>query len=132
MGVFKLQVLYQLLLLLEDVLELSKRGLHLLQRELVLTLRGLVLCHPGVELSDGVVKQCPFLQQDINLLHPLIRDSLDLVVPLLQSSNLSISLSMSGHFLGSSICSIKNLSVGKAGLVESVNLHMKGLDLVQI
>merc|ERR1719427_246490 len=132
MGVFKLQVLHQLLLLLEDVLELSKSGLHLLQRELVLTLRGLVLCHPGVELSDGVVKQCPFLQEDINLLHPLIRDSLDLVVPLLQSSNLSISLSMSGHLLGSSVCSIKNLSVGKAGLVEGRNLLMKGLDLVQI
>merc|ERR1711993_65597 len=68
----------------------------------------------------------------INLLHPLIRDSLDLVVPLLQSSNLSISLSMSGHLLGSSVCSIKNLSVGKAGLVEGRNLLMKGLDLVQI
>merc|ERR1719427_1561495 len=120
MGVFKLQAFHQLLLLLEDVLELSKSGLHLLQRELVLTLRGLVLCHPGVELSDGVVKQSPFLQEDINLLHPLIRDSLDLVVPLLQSSNLSIS----GHLLGSSVCSIKNLSVGKAGLVKGVNLLM--------
>merc|ERR1719412_2135925 len=51
---------------------------------------------------------------------------------LLGSSVCSISLSMSGHLLGSSVCSIKNLSVGKAGLVEGRNLLMKGLDLVQI
>merc|ERR1739844_400120 len=59
-----LQLVHQLLLLLEDVLEFTQGGLHLLQRELVLALRRLVLSHPGVELGDGVVQQNP-------LLHPL-------------------------------------------------------------
>merc|ERR1719239_282867 len=76
--------LNKLLLLLEDVLELSKGGLHLLQGELVLALRGLVLGNPRVQLSDGVVEQGPFLKEDIDLLHPFVADSLDLVVPLLE------------------------------------------------
>merc|ERR1711923_350924 len=127
-----LQVLNQLLLLLEDVLELSKGGLHLLQRELVLALGGLVLGDPGVQLSNSVVKQGPFFQEDVNLLHPLVADGLDLGVPLPQSSNLGISLSVCGHLLGGTIGGIQNLGVGKAGLVEGGHLLVQGLDLVEV
>ena len=67
-----LQVFDQLLLLLEDVLEFSKSGLHLLQRELVLTLRRLVLGDPGVELGDGVVKEGPLLDEGVDLLDALV------------------------------------------------------------
>merc|ERR1711913_156832 len=127
-----LKALNHLLLQLEDVLQLSKSGLHLLQRELVLTLGGLVLGNPGVQLSDSVVKQGPFLQEDVNLLHPLVADGLDLSVPLPQSSNLGISLSVCGHLLGGTIGGIQNLGVGKAGLVEGGHLLVQGLDLVEV
>merc|ERR1719430_679071 len=124
--------LNKLLLLLEDVLELSKGRFHLLQRELVLALRGLVLGNPRVQLSDGVVEQGPFLQEDIDLLHPLVADSLDLVVPLLEASNLSISLSVCGHLLSSTVGSIKDLGVSKAGLVEGGHLLVQSLDLIEV
>merc|ERR1711913_122125 len=127
-----LKALNHLLLQLEDVLQLSKSGLHLFQRELVLALRGLVLGNPGVQLSDSVVKQGPFLQEDVNLLHPFVADGLDLSVPLPQSSNLGISLSVCGHLLGGTIGGIQNLGVGKAGLVEGGHLLVQGLDLVEV
>ena len=73
-----LQVLNQLLLLFEDVLQLSQGGLHLLQRELVLTLGGLVLGHPGVELDHGVVQEDPLFHQDVALLNPAVGHGLDL------------------------------------------------------
>ena len=92
-----LQVLNELLLLLEDVLELSKGGLHLLQRELVLALRGLVLGNPGVQLSDSVVKKNPFLYQDLKLLDPGIRDCLDFVIPLLEGFEANIPLQVLGE-----------------------------------
>ena len=128
----RLQTLNQLLLLLEDVLELYKGGFHLLQRELVLTLRGLVLGNPGVQLSDGVVKQGPFLQEDVNLLHPLVAGSLHLVVPLLQGSNLGISLAVSGHLLCSTVGGLKDLGVSEAGLVKGGDLLVQSLDLIEI
>ena len=128
---FGLQVFHQLLLLLEDVLELSQGGLHLLQRELVLALLGLVLGHPGVELGDGVVEQDPLLHQDLALLDPGVGDSLDLVVPLLEGGHLGISLSMSGHLERGSLSSREDLHVVDAGLVEAVDLVIEGLDLVQ-
>merc|ERR1719331_3734185 len=69
---------------------------------------------------------------DINLLHPLVADSLDLGVPLLQSSNLGISLTMGGHLLGSTVGGIKNLSVSEAGLVKGGHLLVQSLDLVEV
>merc|ERR1719219_1171297 len=105
---------------------------HLLQRELVLALRGLVLGNPGVKLGDGVVKQGPFLQEDVNLLHPLVAGSLHLVVPLLQGSNLSISLAMSGHLLCSTVGGLKDLGVSEAGLVKGGNLLVQSLDLIEV
>ena len=99
---------------------------------MVFALRGLVLGNPRVQLSDGVVQQGPFLQENIDLLHPLITDSLDLVVPLLKSSNLGISLSVCGHLLGSTVGGIKDLGVSKAGLVESGHLLVQSLDLVEV
>merc|ERR1712102_67784 len=98
----ELQVLHKLLLLFEDVLELSQGGLHLLQGELVLTLSRFVLGDPGVEFSDSVVKQNPFLDQDFTLLDPGLRDSLDLLKSGLEGCNLSISLSVCGHLERSS------------------------------
>merc|ERR1712029_449984 len=127
-----LQILNQLLLLLEDVLEFSKSGLHLLQGELVLTLSRLVLGHPGVELSDGVVQEDPLLHQDLKLLHPGVRDSLHLVIPLLESSNFLICLIMGGHLLSSSLCSFQNLQEIATVLVKGLDLLIKSLDLVQI
>merc|ERR1719476_56265 len=104
-----LKVLHKLLLLLEDVLELTQSGLHLLEGELVLTLSGLVLSHPGVELGDGVVQEGPLLHQDLTLLDPGVRDSLDLGVSLLKGGDLSVSLSVGGHLLGGGIGSIEDL-----------------------
>ena len=127
-----LQVLNELLLLLEDVLELSKGGLHLLQRELVLALGGLVLGNPGVQLSDGVVKQGPFLQEDVNLLHPLVADGLDLSVPLPQSSNLAVSLVVCGHLLGGIGGGGEDLEVFQAGLLEGVHLLVESFDFVEV
>merc|ERR1712029_552743 len=127
-----LQILNQLLLLLEDVLEFSKSGLHLLQGELVLTLSRLVLGHPGVELSDGVVQEDPLLHQDLKLLHPGVRDSLHLVIPLLESSNFLICLIMSGHLLSSSLGSLQDLQEISAVLVKGLDLLIKRLDLVKV
>merc|ERR1712179_382940 len=126
-----LQVVHKLLLLLEDVLQLTKSGLHLLQRELVLALSGLVLGHPGVELGDGVVEEHPLLRQDLELLHPAIRDGLDLVVSLLQASALSIGLSVSRHLLRGRFSSSENFQEVDAVLVESLDLVIESLDLVQ-
>merc|ERR1712111_285202 len=127
-----LQIFDQLLLLLEDVLELSKGGLHLLQGELVLALSRLVLGDPGVEFSDGVVKQNPFIDQDIDLLDPGVRDSLDLVVSLLEASNLSISLGMCGHLLSSSLGRLENLQEVNTVLLKGLNLVIKSLDLLKV
>ena len=129
---WNLQVFNQFLLLLEDVLELAKGGLHLLQRELVLALLGLVLGHPGVELGDGVVQEGPFLHQDLALLDPGVGDSLDLGVSLLEGGDLSVSLSVGGHLLGGGISSIKDLEIVKAGLVEGENLFIQSLDLIKV
>merc|ERR1739844_738234 len=117
-----LQVLHKLLLLLEDVLELAQGGLHLLQGELVLTLGRLVLGHPGVELGDGVVKKGPLLDEDLELLDPGVRDTLDLDITLLETSNLSISLSMGGHLLGSTISRLKDLEEVDTVLFKCLNL----------
>merc|ERR1711983_186162 len=127
-----LQVLNQLLLLLEDILEFSKGGLHLLQGELVLALSRLVLGNPRVELSDSVVKQNPFLDQDLTLLDPSLRDSLDLVKSALECCNLSISFSMCGHLERSSLSSLENLQVVNTGLVKRVDLVIQSLDFIKI
>merc|ERR1719331_658018 len=74
----------------------------------------------------------PFLQENIDLLDPLIADSLDLVVPLLKSSNLGISLSVCGHLLGSTVGGIKDLGVSKAGLIEGGHLLVQSLDLIEV
>merc|ERR1719447_1441273 len=50
----------------------------------------------------------------------------------LQSSNLGICLTMGGHLLSGTIGSIKNLGVGKAGLVEGGDLLVQSLDLIEI
>merc|ERR1712141_653807 len=126
-----LQVFNQLLLLLEDVLELAQGGLHLLQRELVLALLRLVLGHPGVELSDGVVQQNPLLYQHLALLHPGVGHGLDLVVPLLESGHLGIRLGVSGHLEGGSLSGNEDLHVVDTGLVEVGDLLVQSLDLVQ-
>merc|ERR1712168_499173 len=81
-----LQSIDKLLLLHEDVLELSKGGFHLLKGELVLTLGRFVLGDPGVEFGDSVVKEGPFLEEGVDLLGPFVRDGLDLVVSLLEGS----------------------------------------------
>ena len=132
MSLGSLQVLHQLLLLLEDVLEFSQSRLHLLQGELVLSLSRLVLGNPGVELSDSVVKQNPFLDQDLTLLDPGLRHSLDLVKPGLESSHLSVSLSVCGHLERSSLSSLQHLEVVLTGLVKGVDLVIECLDLVKI
>merc|ERR1712073_282894 len=124
-----LQVLHKLLLLLEDVLELSQGGLHLLQGELVLSLGGLVLGDPGVELGDGVVQQHPLLHQHLQLLHPGVRGGLHLGISFPQSSNLLIRLLVSGHLLSCSLGRIKNLQVVQAGFVKSQDLVIQSLDL---
>merc|ERR1719445_2578257 len=125
-------VFHKLLLLLEDVLELTQGGLHLLQGELVLTLSGLVLSHPGVELSDGVVQEGPLLDKDLALLDPGVRGGLHLGVSFSESSNLIISLLVGGHLLGSSVGGIKDLQVVEATLVEGKNLFVQSLDLIKV
>merc|ERR1719447_496906 len=50
----------------------------------------------------------------------------------LQSSNLGICLTMGGHLLSGTIGSIKNLGVGKAGLVKGGDLLVQSLDLIEI
>merc|ERR1719445_2995793 len=113
-----LQIFNKLLFLLEDVLEFSKSGLHLLQGELVLTLSRLVLGHPGVELSDSIVKENPFLDQDFTLLDPGLSNSLDLVKSALECSNFSVSLSVCCHLKGCSLSSLQHLEVVLTGLVK--------------
>merc|ERR1711970_397420 len=127
-----LQTLNQLLLFLEDVLQLPKGGLHLLQRELVLALCRLVLGHPAVELCDSAVQQHPLLHQGVHLLHPLLRDILDFLVSILQSSHFSISICMSGHLLGGGLSSREDLHVAGGSLVECVDLLIESLDLVKV
>merc|ERR1712037_190019 len=75
-----LQVFDQLLLLLEDVLELSKGRLHLFQRELVLTLCSLILDYPGIQLRD----------EGVLLTSPLVCTGLHLDIPVLESLNLCV------------------------------------------
>ena len=127
-----LQALNHLLLQLEDVLQLSKSGLHLLQRELVLALRGLVLGNPSVQFGDGVVQEGPFLQEGVHLGRPLICDSLDLGVPLPQSSNLAVSLVVCGHLLGGIGGGGEDLEVFQAGLLEGVHLLVESFDFVEV
>merc|ERR1712168_527129 len=127
-----LQSIDKLLLLLEDVLELSKGGFHLLKGELVLTLGRFVLGDPGVEFGDSVVKEGPFLEEGVDLLGPFVRDGLDLVVSLLEGSDLLVSLVVSGHLLGSSISSIQDLEVGVAALGEGGDLVVQSLDLIEV
>ena len=121
-----LQVLNQFLLLLEDVLELTQGGLHLLKGELVLSLSCLILGNPSIELSDGVIKQLPLLNQGINLFDPIIRHSLNFVVSSFQGSNLIISLLVGSHLLGSTVGSFKNLEVVQARLLKTMDLLSKG------
>jgi len=127
-----LKFLNQLFLLLEDVLQLSKSGLHLLQGELVLTLSRFVLGDPAVQFSDGVIKEDPFLQEDVDLLNPFIGGSLDLVVPFLESCNLTISFGMSGHLLSCSLSSCQNLVVVDSSGIKFADLLIESLDLVKI
>merc|ERR1719481_919895 len=96
------------------------------------TLGGFVLSNPAVEFSDGVVKEDPLLDKSVDLLDPIVRGGLDLVISLLESSNLSISLSMGGHLLGSSLSSSKNLLVADSCLVEVEDLVVQSLDLVEV
>merc|ERR1719481_2260658 len=91
------------------------------------TLGGFVLSDPAVEFSDGVVKEDPLLDKSVDLLDPIVRGGLDLVISLLESSNLSISLSMGGHLLGSSLSSSKNLLVADSGLVKVEDLVIRAL-----
>merc|ERR1719445_2922276 len=125
-------VFHKLLLLLEDVLELTQGGLHLLQGELVLTLSGLVLSHPGVELSDCVVQEGPLLDKDLALLDPGVRGGLHLGVSFSESGDLIISLLMGSHLLGSSVGSIKDLEIIEAALVEGKHLLIQSLDLIKV
>ena len=127
-----LQALNHLLLQLEDVLQLSKSGLHLLQRELVLALRGLVLGNPGVQFGDGVVQEGPFLQQCVDLLNPFVCHGLNLVVPIHQSSNLIVSFLVCSHLLGRIRGRRQDFEVFQTGLLECVHLLVKGLDLVEV
>merc|ERR1719481_1442209 len=96
------------------------------------SLGGFVLSNPAVEFSDGVVKEDPLLDKSVDLLDPIVRGGLDLVISLLESSNLSISLSMGGHLLGSSLSSSKNLLVADSGLDEDEDLVIQSLDLVEV
>merc|ERR1719481_347008 len=96
------------------------------------SLGGFVLSDPAVEFSDGVVKEDPLLDKSVDLLDPIVRGGLDLVISLLESSNLSISLSMGGHLLGSSLSSSKNLLVADSGLVKVEDLVIQSLDLVKV
>merc|ERR1719447_2305258 len=50
----------------------------------------------------------------------------------LLSSNLGICLTMGGHLLSGTIGGIKNLGVGKAGLVKGGDLLVQSLDLIEI
>ena len=117
-----LQVINQLLLLLENVLEFTQGGLHLLKGELVLSLGCLILGDPGVELSDGIIKQLPLLNQGINLLDPIIRHRFDLVISSLKGSNLVISLLVSCHLFSSTVGSFKNLEVVQARFLKAMDL----------
>merc|ERR1711902_262824 len=129
---FELQTIHKGFLLLEDVLELTQGGLHLLQGELVLTLSRLVLSHPGVELGDGVVQQHPLLDKDLALLDPGVGDSLDLGVSLLQGGNLGVSLSVSGHLEGGALSGGENLKIVDASFVEGKDLVIESLDLAEV
>merc|ERR1719447_88384 len=50
----------------------------------------------------------------------------------LLSGNLGISLAMGSHLLSGTIGGIKNLGIGKAGLVEGGDLLVQSLDLIEI
>merc|ERR1719320_921545 len=127
-----LKTFNKLLLLLEDILQLPKSGLHLFERELVLSLCGLVLGHPGVQFCDSVVQEDPFLDKDVTLLDPGIRYSLDCIKSGLKTSNFSIGFSMCGHLVCSTLGRGENLQVVDTVLVESKNLVIQGLDFSKI
>merc|ERR1719337_824904 len=114
-----LQVFNQLLLLLEDVLQLSKGGLHLFQRELVLTLCSLIFGYPGVQLSDSSVQQSPFLDEGVHLTGPLVCTGLHLDIPGLESLNLCVGILVSRHLLCRSISGLQDFEVVKAGLLHT-------------
>merc|ERR1711884_304622 len=130
--VTELQALNQLLLLLEDVLELSQGGLHLLQGELVLSLDGLVLGDPGVELGDGVVQQHPLLHQHLALLHPGLGHGLHLVEPGLEGGHLGVGLGVGGHLEGGALGGSQHLQVVDTSLVEGQDLVIESLDLAEV
>merc|ERR1719481_408211 len=92
----------------------------------------LVLGYPGVEFCNSVVEEHPFLDKDIALLDPGIRDSLDCIKSCLKSSNFSISFSMCGHLLCSTLGRHENLQVVDTVLVKCKNLLIQSLDLSKI
>merc|ERR1712126_782750 len=77
--------------------------------------------NPGVQFCDGVVKEFPFLDKGIYLLHPFVGYSLYLFISALQSGYFVISLLVCGHFVGSSCSVCEDLKVLKAGLVEVID-----------
>ena len=131
-SVLFLKVIHQLLLLLEDVLQFSQCGLHLLQRELVLAIARLVLGHPCVQLGDGVVQKHPLLHQGVHLLDPVIGDTLDLGVPHLERGHFGVTLCMGGHLLGSATRRSQDLHVVDGSFVEGQNLGVQGLHLDKV
>merc|ERR1719347_176587 len=65
-------------------------------------------------------------------LHPVGRRKLGLVVPFLESCNLTISFGMSGHLLSCSLSSCQNLVVVNSSGVKFADLLIESLDLVKI
>merc|ERR1719369_1516406 len=81
---------------------------------------------------SDVVKENPFLHQDIAFLDPSLSDGFDCIKPGLESSNFSIGFSMCGHLLCSSLGSCQNLQVVCTVLVKCKNLIVQSLDFSQI
>merc|ERR1712183_329186 len=119
-----LQIFHELLLLLEDVLQFSKR-------RLIFTLSRLVLGNPRVQFNNCVVKKNPLLDKNVTLLHPSVRNSLYFVKSLLQASNLCICISMCSHLLCCSLSSGKDLEVVDTVLVKSQNFFIESLDIIK-
>merc|ERR1719228_2003143 len=68
---------------------------------------------------------------DIHLLDPFIAGDLDFVVTCTKSSDFSISLSVSGHLLGSIIGSCKDLQVLYSSFVRGANSVVQSLDFIE-
>ena len=114
-----LEVLHELLLLLEDVLELTQGGLHLLQGELLLISILAVLSHPGVELIDGRVEELPLLDEGVNLLDPFVGNHLHLLITFLELLDFIVGINVGG-----------NLEGGRSGISE--DLEVLGARLLEL